>query len=51
VDEPKEPVFYTFDLLWLDGTDLKDVTLIEPDLAYESGRCTTEHRGLGWITT
>jgi len=25
----QEPVFYAFDLLWLDGTDLKDIPLIE----------------------
>src|SRR5262249_1079286 len=29
LERNKEPVFYAFDLLWLDGTDLKDMPLIE----------------------
>src|SRR5215475_15865636 len=29
LERSKEPVFYAFDLLWLDGTDLKDMPLIE----------------------
>jgi bifunctional non-homologous end joining protein LigD len=29
LERSKEPVFYAFDLLWLDGGDLKDMPLIE----------------------
>jgi bifunctional non-homologous end joining protein LigD len=29
LERSKEPVFYAFDLLWIDGTELKDIPLIE----------------------
>jgi bifunctional non-homologous end joining protein LigD len=29
LERRKAPVFYAFDLLWLDGSDLKDLPLIE----------------------